>query len=328
MLMISPTQSNVQAALTAFLQNVLPGTAGGVPAVFVGSISGTTLTVAALPAKQPAGIQGTITAGSPLIGPGVAAGTQIVEQLTGATGGVGTYQITPSQTAAQPATMSTGVLVLAGQANRAPEPANPYFAILTPMRFVRIATNQDFSADCKAQGSLNAGVMTVSMVNAGMIEPGAVVYGGGVNPGTSVLRQLTGPTGGAGTYAITGTQSLSSRTLSTGQVGLVQEARCEVQIDFHAPDTQAGDFAQIVSTALRDPYGTAFFAALSPPLNGVSPMHADDPRQVPFINDQNQYEWRWSVDAALQVNQTILVPSEFADSVTVEIEDVNAVYPP
>ncbi len=63
------------------------GTIGG---TFTGAISGTTLTVTAIPL-------GNIALGQYLSGSGVTAGTQIVKFLTGA-GGTGTYQVNTSQT--------------------------------------------------------------------------------------------------------------------------------------------------------------------------------------------------------------------------------------
>ena len=61
-----------------------------------GSIAGTTLTVSAVSA-------GTVSAGTTLTGTGVTAGTTIVSQLTGVTGGTGTYQVSASQTVASTA---------------------------------------------------------------------------------------------------------------------------------------------------------------------------------------------------------------------------------
>jgi hypothetical protein len=56
------------------------------PATFVGSITGTTMTVTLMDS-------GIIKAGMALTGAGVQAGTSIVAQLTGATGGLGTYTV-------------------------------------------------------------------------------------------------------------------------------------------------------------------------------------------------------------------------------------------
>ena len=86
-------------------------------------------------------------------------------------------------------------------------------------------------------------------------------------------------------------------------------AEATVQLDFHSAGTQASDYAETVSMLLRDEYGVDFFAALAPPLNGVFPLHADDPRHMPFVNDSQQMEWRWILEAHLQVYQVIVVPS-------------------
>ena len=324
---VSPTQSNVQAALAAFLSAVLPGLNGSQPAVFVGAINATTLTVTALPGATPGGIQGIIQANAPLLGLGLASGTTIVRQLTGPTGGVGTYQISVSQTVATPITMSTGVTIIAGQQNRVIEPVNPYFVVMTPIRFTRLATNIDTKADVKFTGSISASTLTVSDVAFGEIELGATVFGTGVAANTIITAFGSG-SGGAGTYTISGSQTIGSQTLSAGQKTLTQEAESVVQIDCHSPDTQGGDLAQIVSTALRDEYATTFFAGLTPPFNDVSPFYADDPKQVPFVNAENAYEWRWVLEAHFQVNQTVVVPQTYADAAAVTLADVNALYPP
>ena len=60
-------------------------------AVFTGSIATTTLTVSAI-------TSGTLLPGMLLSGTGVTSGTYIVTQLTGTTGGTGTYTVSPSQT--------------------------------------------------------------------------------------------------------------------------------------------------------------------------------------------------------------------------------------
>jgi hypothetical protein len=57
-----------------------------------GSISGTVMTIT--------GVTGTISAGNVISGTGISAGTTVVSQLTGTTGGNGTYTISPSQTVA------------------------------------------------------------------------------------------------------------------------------------------------------------------------------------------------------------------------------------
>jgi len=88
-------------------------------------------------------------------------------------------------------------------------------------------------------------------------------------------------------------------------------------------DYSAGDFCQTVSIAFRDEYATTYFQSLTAPLNSVGPLYADDPRQSPFTNAENQLEWRWSLDAHLQVNETISIPQTYADSVTIILQEVS-----
>ena len=89
------------AALGPWVQikSITIGSANIATASITGSITGTTLTVTAL-------ASGTLTAnqflsgsiGGTMTGSGVFSGTQIVAQLTGSTGGTGTYQVTLLQT--------------------------------------------------------------------------------------------------------------------------------------------------------------------------------------------------------------------------------------
>jgi hypothetical protein len=220
-----------------------------------------------------------------------------------------------------------GILVVSGQDNRVPEPTATDFVVMTPINFVRIATNQDNQDDVRFQGSIAGTTLTVSQVSFGTIVPGATLFGSGVTAGTLITALGTGA-GGTGTYTVSISQTVASTVMSSGAASLMQEATVRVQLDFHSADLTAGDMAQTVSTMLRDEVGVDFFAGLAPPLNGVVPLYADDPRQMPFINDQQQYEWRWIVDALLQANQTVSVPAQYADSVSVTVINVQASYGP
>lgn len=221
------------------------------------------------------------------------------------------------------------IAVVAGQQNRVPEPNAADFVVMTPINFQRLATNQDASADVKFTGSISGSTLTVTSVVFGSIVLGATIFGTGVKA-NSVVRSLgEGTTGGVGTYQLTvGGQNVPSQTLSAGQRTLTQEAIVTIQLDFHGAGLEAGDMAQTVSTAFRDEYATTFFAALLPPLNNVGPLYADDPVEAPFVNDQNQYEWRWTINAKLQVNQTVPVPQEYGDAASVTLKDVDALFPP
>jgi len=324
---ISPTQSNALEALRSVLLSWLPGTVGQDPAVFQGRITGNILTVTALPGLPAGGIQGSIAMNSPVLG--AAPGTFIISQLTGTAGGVGTYQVTGSpQQVTNARTMATGVSVVAGQANRVPEPNNPWFVVMTPILTKRLSTNLVTSGDVKFTGSIAGTTLTVSAVGHGVIDAGSQLFGVNVVSPTQILRQLTGAAGGPGTYQISTTQTLSSQTLSAGRKKLQLNIQENIQLDFHAPDYTSGDFAHTVSALMRDEYGTAAFKALPAPQNQVTPLFADDPHQMPMTNAEIQYENRFVLDCNLQVNEIVVVPQEYADAVVVGLIEVDSHYPP
>lgn len=230
------------------------------------------------------------------------------------------------------------VEVIAGVDNRVPEPSNDSFVVMTVIRSPRLATNIDSGEDCKFTGSIAGTTMTVSAVLIGTVQAGATVFGVGVAATTVVQRQLTGAPGGIGTYQVSVSQTLGSETLSAGLQQMIQKGEFVVQCDFHAGTNNtavvaptapsASDLAKTVSTALRDEFASDFFDGLAPPLNGVRPLYADDPRYAPFINENSQYEWRWTLEVHLQVDQTVVVPQQFADALSVTVLSVQATYGP
>jgi hypothetical protein len=62
--------------------------------------------------------------------------------------------------------------------------------------------------------SIADSVMTVTAVGSGTVVAGATISGTGVTSGTTVTRQLTGTTGGVGTYAVSIPQTVASTTVS------------------------------------------------------------------------------------------------------------------
>jgi hypothetical protein len=69
-------------------------------------------------------------------------------------------------------------------------------------------------------GSLAGGTMTVTGLTSGTINPGTTVNGTGLSSpsGVIILAQLSGSTGGTGTYTVTSAGTLGSQTLSTAAV--------------------------------------------------------------------------------------------------------------
>jgi hypothetical protein len=136
---------------------------------FTGSISGTTLTVTAV-------ASGTIITDQVLTGGSVTAGTKIVNQLTGTTGGIGTYTVDISQT--RSSASLTGTYTLAS-------------TTLT----------------------INSTVLRVSAVASGTLAVGQFLTGTGIDFGINITALGTG-TGGAGTYSLNTGDAFASTTIS------------------------------------------------------------------------------------------------------------------
>lgn len=102
---------------------------------------------------------------------------------------------------------------------------------------------------------------------------------------------------------------------SSGGVTAVQSGQVVIQCDVFGPNS--ADNAATVTTLLRGLWSTDWFAANAPA--GITPLFADDPRQIVFQDGEQQSEDRWSIDVNLQVDQTVTTPQDFADVVTVNI---------
>lgn len=217
------------------------------------------------------------------------------------------------------AVLPAGVTIIIGQVNRVPSPEGDY-CVYWPLRRPRLATNVDTSIDAKFTGSIAGTVMTITEVIAGPMNVGATVFGVGVAANTIVSEQTSGPTGGAGTYTISPSQAVTSTTLSAGQTEIEQSTEVVMQVDVHG--TAAGDNVQTISTAFRDAYGVSLFAG-----TGVTPLYAEDPRQLAFQPASVQFEDRWSIDLHMQADPTIAVPQQFADQANVTVIDVIEAFP-
>ena len=97
-----------------------------------------------------------------------------------------------------------------------------------------------------------------------------------------------------------------------------QSTMLTMQMDIHGPNSS--DNGQMISTLLRSPVGGQILP--QPSVGGVSLLYAGDPKQMPFVNAEGQYETRWTIDAVLQVDQVVTtqIPAigpQFANTVTV-----------
>lgn len=215
--------------------------------------------------------------------------------------------------------------VIGAQPNQVAEPKNPNFVMMMPTRFERLETNIDSVQDVRIVGSISGSTLAAASVR-GNITIGAILFGPTVPRGTKIIAQDSGAPGGSGTYEINSNLTVPANSVfSAGLKTMTQKSVVTVQLDFHAASYLATDMAQTVSTAFRDEYATRFFKAFGLP---ITPLYADDPGWRPFVNAEKQYEWRWVIEAKLQIDQSIMVPQEFADSVALTLLNVDAVAPP
>jgi hypothetical protein len=215
-------------------------------AQFVGSISGTTLTVTLMNS-------GTITTGQQLFGVGVTAETIITATGTGS-GGVGTYTINISQTVASStmnsaavasvmtASIGSGVQSFA-VTNGGSNYISPIITFNTPSGGVAATgtvtqvagvitavtitnpgtgytTTATFTISDTLGGTGSAATGTVTMANyslnvtatSGTLYPGQTIQGAGITANTIITALGTG-TGGTGTYSVSPSQTISSETM-------------------------------------------------------------------------------------------------------------------
>lgn len=95
---------------------------------------------------------------------------------------------------------------------------------------LNIASSND--PDASIIASISATTLTVTTIDGGgtPLEPGQYLFGDGVVNPTKILSQLTGPTGGLGTYTVSASQSVTSRAMTALTVDL-EDTVVEVDID-------------------------------------------------------------------------------------------------
>lgn len=100
-----------------------------------------------------------------------------------------------------------------------------------------------------------------------------------------------------------------------------QGTQVDMQLDVYGP--LSGDWAEILSTLLRDEVGCI---ALAP---NCQPLYADDPIRAPLVDAELQYEDRWIVQAKIQFNPITTTGRQYADALgPVGIVNVDVEYGP
>jgi len=217
--------------------------------------------------------------------------------------------------------LPTGIEVIRAEINRVPEPPGLNYVVMTPLTRDRLSTNIETYADVILTGSIAGTTLTVTAINLANLAVGQALFGPGIATG-SIITALGSGTGGIGTYLISPAQIISSQQIYAGTKANLQPTQVTVQLDVHGP--VSADNAQIISTLFRDDYANRVFAESG---YAIQPLYTSDAKQLPFINGEDQYEFRWTMDVILQTNQTVTIPQEFSDQVSVDLVSVEAAYP-
>lgn len=197
------------------------------------------------------------------------------------------------------------VEVVRGQQNRVPEPTAENFVTMIELGRMRLSTQELENADCAFMGLIDGESLWINEMLVGSVRVGATIFGDDVTPGTTILEAGEGE----GEYIVSESQDIPFSKLAAGSIDYGQSTKLTMQLDVHGPDS--AENVQVISTMFRSVYAADTFAA------GVSPLMCSDPRQMPFFNEAQQVEQRWSIDLELQINPTIATPQQFADEVVV-----------
>ena len=211
--------------------------------------------------------------------------------------------------------LPAGTPVVQGQQNRVAEPAGKDFVVMWPLLTERISQNVDSLSDIAFVGSINGNNLTVTQILAGVIGNGNVLSANGILPNTII-------TGGSGlSFTVNNAQILASTTIQAGSVNYLSPRKVTMQLDIHGPNS--ADYGQIISTLFNDQFGVDNFAGSG---FDLSPLTCTEPRQMPFIAGEQQYEERWTIEVVIQANPIVEVAQQFAGNVTLTIKDANT-YP-
>ena len=117
---------------------------------------------------------------------------------------------------------------------------------------------------------------------------------------------------------------------STAQTkSMLQPIQMDIQLDVHGP--ASADNSQIITTLMRDDYGTQSFTDICTALGAgieVQPLYAGNRSQMPFMDGEQQVEERWIIQVSLQANPVVVIPQQSATAVSVKLIEVDEAYPP
>lgn len=102
------------------------------------------------------------------------------------------------------------------------------------------------------------------------------------------------------------------------QIQEERDTQLSIQLDIHGDG--GSDDAQIIATLWRSIIGCDAFDIFQP-------LYASDGHQVPFINDQKQFENRWIMTLELQADIIVSTDYEFADTLDAAIDTIGSPNP-
>ena len=201
---------------------------------------------------------------------------------------------------------------------------------MTPILRKRLDTDYTAWSDCLFSGSASGTTLTVASVNFGTIANGAPLFWSGAPySGPTIAYQNGGGTGGVGQYTLSAPLTLSQQAMAAGQLLITQPTEMTVQLDFHSATLfDASDMAATVTTLFQKAGSQPLAPLFNSAVTGVWPLYADDAKQVPFQNAEQQYETMWVLDCCLQVNQEVSWPQQFASSLFLNFIQADDILPP
>jgi hypothetical protein len=217
-----------------------------------------------------------------------------------------------------------GIEVVKGLDNRVPEPkgiGGGDFCVMTPLFQKRLSYNIVDFTDTIITGSVSGTTLTVADVTqsqAPIAIGHAVIDTTGLLAANTLVTAYGTGSGGIGTYTVSPSQTVAGETMYVDMRSDLVPTELTVQIDVHGPNST--DNTKILEGLLVSSYSFSQFLASG---FDIQALYCEDARQMPFINAEDQYELRWSLDAVLQINPVIATPTQFFDHIALAATQVS-----
>lgn len=102
-----------------------------------------------------------------------------------------------------------------------------------------------------------------------------------------------------------------------------QAKQFTVQIDCYG--AKSSERAAYLASLFWDDLASQSFATSG---KDIKPLYADDPRQIPLVNGEDQYEERWMFNVLIQYNPIVSIAQQSATTLTIGLTEIDAAYPP